>query len=259
MLIEKNEPVVYRKRQWAKNANHFPASSSSRERLNQILLTLAKVSKGSSSQQGLSLFECLIGIVVIAVVITSFTPAIFIAVATRIQNRRAEQAIQLAQAEVDRVRRTMEQGVYTTSDLPPQGSQANNTFRLESGPGSTARLRANQVYSSSASTGVTMDVNGDGTDDFIVQTYRSPGVRNNLNQLMAFNMGVRVYAISAQQNFGRLETRQASLAFSTALGQQQRRPLAVMYTSVIRSDVRISLQCYHEFLNTALPNAQCND
>lgn len=80
------------------------------------------------SEQGFSLLEALISIAVIAVVISSFTPPIFLAVGTRVQNRRAEQAMQLAQAEVDRVRRLVERGQYdnpTSTDpaqkLPPVG------------------------------------------------------------------------------------------------------------------------------------------
>lgn len=259
MLLEKTDRVRCSENQLAKNADSLPAPSHSRVRANQLLMTLAQLSKPSKSQQGMSLLECLIAIVIVAVVITSFTPSIFVAVATRVQNRRAEQALQLAQAEVDRVRRTMERGVYADTNLPPQGSQSNSTFRTESGPSSISTLSANQLYPSSASTAISVDVDGNGTDDFMVQTYRSPGVRNNLNSLIAFNMGVRVYAISARQNLGQLETRQASLAFSTAIGQQQKRPLAVMYTSVVRSDVRTSLQCYHEFLGTAIAGSQCNN
>lgn len=259
MLLRKTDPFGRSENQVVTNAEYFPALPHPGVSKSQLLMTLTKLSKGKNSQQGMSLLECLIAIVVVAVVITSFTPAIFVAVATRIQNRRAEQALQLAQAEVDRVRRTMERGVYADTDLPPQGGQGDRNVQNESGPSSTAPVPANQLYPATSSTGVPVDVNGDGSNDFIVQTYRTPGVRNNQNNLIAFNMGVRVYAISAQQNFGRLETRQASLSFSTALGQQQRRPLAVMYTSVVRSDVRTSLQCYHQFLDGALPNARCDN
>lgn len=259
MLLEKTDRVGRRENQLAKNADNFSPSLHPGVRKTQLLMTLTKVLKAKSSQQGMSLLECLVAIVIIAIVITSFTPAIFVSVGTRIQNRRAEQALQLAQAEIDRVRRTMERGVYTDTDLPPQGSQGDRNVQNEPGPSSTAALPANQIYPTNSSTGVSVDVNGDGINDFIVQSYRTPGVRNNQNSLIGFNIGVRVYAISAQQNFGQLETRQASLSFSTALGQQNRRPLAVMYTSVLRSDVRTSLQCYHQFLGTTIPGAQCNN
>lgn len=255
MLLRKIEPVGCSQNELARRADNLPASPAA----NQLLMTLTKLSKGNSSEQGMSLLECLIAIVIIAVVITTFTPAIFVAVGTRIQNRRAEQALQLAQAEVDRVRRTMERGVYSDIDLPPQGLQGNSTFRTESGPGSTAVLPANQLYPSRASAGVTVDVNGDGTNDFIVQTYRSPGVKNNQSSLIGFNMGVRIYSYLANPNLGNLQTRQGSLGFSTAVGQQKTRPLAVMYTSVVRSDVRTSLQCYHEFLGTPIAGSLCDN
>ncbi|HEY9850625.1 MAG TPA: prepilin-type N-terminal cleavage/methylation domain-containing protein [Leptolyngbyaceae cyanobacterium] len=227
---------------------------------------LAKVSKGNSSEQGMSLLECLIAIVVVTMVITFLTPPIFIAVATRIQNRRAEQAIQLAQGEVDRVRRTVERGSYEDRDLPPQGGVSDNNVKQQAAPSSTVRpedIPNTQSFPSSATQGLLVDVNGDGSDDFIVQTYRTPGVRNNTGRLVGFNIGVRVYTVSIRDNWGLVENppqRSASLKFSTALGQQQRRPLALMYTSVVRSDARTSLQCYHEFLGRPISgNDRCNN
>lgn len=224
----------------------------------RLALALAKLSKANTSpEQGFTLLETLCAIVVISVVIASFTPPIFLAVATRFQNTRAEQALQLAQGEIDRVRRTVERGEYTESDLPPQGSAGDSSVQDQGSPGSTTTLNQNQKYSSSASEGVTVDVNGDGTPDFIVQTYRTPGVRDPEGRLAAFRMGVRVYTYSVARNFGQLENppkKAASLTLTTALGQQRRRPLAAMYTSVVRSDTNTSLCSYQQFLGGNLPD-----
>lgn len=217
---------------------------------NRLTLAVLKLSQGKSSEQGISLLECLMAIVVISVVIASFSPPIFLAVATRVQNRRAEQAIQLAQGEVDKVRRTVEMGSYADRDLPPIGG---GNVRSHSAPGSSEVLRIenNQRYASSAGSSAEIDVNGDRTPDFYVQTYRSPGIQQN-GKTIAFCLGVRVYSASAvRQNFGNLESppqRLASLQMTTAQGSQRRRPLAAMYTSVVHSDSQNSLNSLTTFL-----------
>ncbi|MFB2895259.1 prepilin-type N-terminal cleavage/methylation domain-containing protein [Aerosakkonemataceae cyanobacterium BLCC-F50] len=224
------------------------------------LAILTNLPTKNTSTRGFSLLECLIGIVIIAIVVTAFTPPIFLTVASRIQNRRAEQALQLAQGEIDKVRRTVERGVYndTTEFLPPQSGAPNNNVQQEPAPSSEVTIPADsrQQFSNAASQALAVDVNGDRNFDFIVQTYRTAGVRDTNNRLMAFGMGVRVYAYTARQNFGNLETRAAALTMTTGLGQQQRRPLAVMYTNVVRSDTGISLQCYQQFLGSG--NFRCN-
>ena len=207
-----------------------------------------KSGQKNTSEQGLTLLECLVAIGVIAVVVTAFTPQIFLAVATQVQNRRAEQALQLAQGEVDRVRRTVELGSYNDeTDLPPKGG---SDTKRQSAPSSSTTLQPNKQFSSSPSVGVDIDVNGDGTKDFIVQTFRSPGIERS-GRTTAFDLGVRVYAFTS--NTGTFEnppTSSASLKLTSALGQQQRKPLAMIYTSVAQSDNRNSLCKYRQ-----LPNA----
>lgn len=229
---------------------------------NKLALALLKLSQGKNSEQGISLLECLMAIVVISVVIASFTPPIFLAVATRVQNRRAEQAIQLAQGEVDKVRRIVEVGNYRDTDLPPVGS---SNVRQQGAPGDSRRLEIQrnppELFPSSASSSAAIDVNGDTRPDFYVQTYRSPGVQYSSpsnpdsNRTVAFCLGVRVYSASAiRDNFGTLESppqRLASLQMTTAQGSQRRRPLAAMYTSVVRSDKDYSLEKLKEFLGSS--------
>ncbi|GET40848.1 prepilin-type N-terminal cleavage/methylation domain-containing protein [Microseira wollei] len=198
---------------------------------------LPKQTLKNPSEQGLTLLECLVAIGVVAVVVTAFTPQIFLAVATQVQNRRAEQALQLAQGEVDRVRRTVERGDYKNEDLPPYGE---NNIRQQPAPSSAQALPANQLYSSSPSQGVPVDVNGDGSNDFIVQTFRNPGITRG-TRTVAFDFGVRVYTFTSNMDFENPPQKAASLQLTTAAGQQQRRPLAMIYTSVAQSDNRNSL------------------
>lgn len=209
-----------------------------------LALALLKLSKPNSSQQGISLLECLIAITVISVVISSFTPPIFLAVGTQIQNRRAEQALHLAQGEIDRVRSIAEQQDYENTDLPPVGA---SIVRNQAAPSGTTEDR----NATSATKALLVDVNGDDTDDFVVQTYRSPGVADSNGKIVAFDIGVRVYAAVITQDYSLLENppqRSASLQLTTALGAQKRRPLAVMYTTVTHSDDRNSLCNLQKFL-----------
>ncbi len=86
--------------------------------LRKISLFKKSTTNSKTKAQGFTLVESLMGIVVISVVAVVITPPIVISTATRVQNRRAEQAMQLAQAEVDRTRVFVEQGGNYTAKLP---------------------------------------------------------------------------------------------------------------------------------------------
>ena len=185
------------------------------------------------SEQGLTLIETLMAIVVIAIVITASTPPILLAVATRIQNRRAEQAMQIAQQQIERVRLIVDQGNYTNSDLPPAASITDpddiNTVGAPTAPCS----------SSCTATQASRE------DDFLVQVFRvAPG---GSDPVVAFRMGVRVYSPAAE--LGNLGTRPASLQMTNALGEQTRFPLAVIYADLARGDVTGTLDSYREFVD----------
>jgi prepilin-type N-terminal cleavage/methylation domain-containing protein len=206
-----------------------------RYRLNTPNLAFAKALflKEKPSEQGLTLLECLVAIIIVAVIISAITPPIFLVVATRVQNRKADQAQQLAQAEVDRVRRLVERGNYTRDKLPPSVGGVRNL--------STVSAPANPTWNR------IVDINGDGKQDFVVQTFRNDGIANpnNPTQPVAFTVGVRVYAFFAGQTF---ETKRASLGMTTAEGSQRRRPLVVLYNDVALNDNQNSLNSYRQFL-----------
>ncbi len=63
-------------------------------------------------QQGFTIIESLMAIIVVTILLVGITPPIFLVVGTRVQNQRAEQAMQLAQLEIDRVRVLMERGDF---------------------------------------------------------------------------------------------------------------------------------------------------
>ena len=63
--------------------------------------TLAGRSQQANAESGLTLIECIVAIVIISVVGVAITPPLFLATAARVQTNRAEQAVQIAQGEVD--------------------------------------------------------------------------------------------------------------------------------------------------------------
>ena len=220
-------------------------------------ITFFKKSKTNSkirTEQGFTLVESLMGIVVISVVAVVITPPIVISTATRVQNRRAEQAMQLAQAEVDRIRVFVEQGGDYSAKLPPilTGTIANGNVAAVAAPTSFVATRTLADVSTEA---FGVDVDNDSQIDYYVQTFRD----NDTNvivagTLVAFQMGVRVYSKVAKVDSLQTPPQPASLQFTTSSGSQQFRPLAVVYTTIARSDARISLDKYRQYLSSPSPS-----
>lgn len=206
-------------------------------------------------EQGFSIIESLMALIVVTIIGVAITPPIFIAVATRVQNQRAGQAMQLAQRQVDKIRILSEKGRYDTSDLPPlpSGSDADKDAKDVGVPTSFIT----SCPSAASSDACPVDVNGDNRTDFFVQTFRTKQkIYGTSAQVVAFQMGVRVYAAVAQGQSG-LKTTQASLKFTTEQGNQRKYPLAVMYTAVVRSDLKDSLTEYKSFLCAGSTTPPC--
>ena len=186
-----------------------------------------------STESGLSLIECLMAIVVIALTGAMMLPPLFVASATRVQNRRAEQALQLAQGEVERVRALVTQKRQNAGNLP----RVANAVNLSSVPApnvaptktravtSACTSSANQQTEPTEPLGIILDA--DCNPDFLMQVFRTQGDNNQ------FELGVRVYSSSALGNIGNgLQTEEASLKYSTGTGNQKVFPLAVIYTDI---------------------------
>lgn len=223
---------------------------------------------GHSSEQGLTLIESLVAIVVISITLVAITPPIFFATATRIQNRRAEQGLALAQGEVERVRTIVERGQYFDTDLPAPvtGALSNANpappttaltgLRTVSRPNGTACPEAAPSAQSSLTQYVRVDVDGDCTADFLVQTFRTAGTSiqstdnagNTTNLSVGFTMGVRVYSVLAEANLraGRAETAQASLRMTSGQGGFRLRPVSVLYSTVVKNSNSQGLSSYRE-------------
>jgi type II secretory pathway pseudopilin PulG len=192
--------------------------------------------KKNSSEQGLTLIECLMGILILTSILVGIAPPLGIVVATRVQNRRAEQAQQLAQAEIDRVRILVEQRAYTAEDLPGVGTGAPTVIRSKLRSPASCGNEDNQNVN--ANELVQVDVNGNCEADFLVQSIRNDdGPRvSSTRPPGRFTMTVRVYTASARSNITSLQTQQASLKLAGGEGSQRTNPLAVVTTEIFSLD-----------------------
>ncbi|MBD1871135.1 type II secretion system protein [Leptolyngbya sp. FACHB-671] len=217
-------------------------------------------SRFGSSEQGVTLLECLVAISVIALLGAMITPPLFVAAATRVQNRRAEQAFQLAQSEVDRIRALVARGQHQVDNLPvvvdsleandadppttPSSflKSINETCNTYEGQ----QIPANQV--------LPIDITGDADcePEFLMQVYRTRSP-NEVTEAagrpdyrpLNFDVGIRVYSVRAEDNLGSLSAEPASLQFTTGEGNQRERPLAVLNSAFKWSDQSGALCNYH--------------
>jgi type II secretory pathway pseudopilin PulG len=214
-----------------------------------------------SANQGLTIMECLVAILLIGLTTAMITPPLIVATATRVQNRRAEQALQLAQDEVDRVLTLVQQGQHKGSVLPdPVGNITNlrdgvpaptrlNTQYLKSARrnGCVGKTAYNYQVVIPSGEALPVDVDGDCEEDFFVQVFRSTGVFTEGEASKAvvgdrrpakFDLGVRVYSKLAEKNLstGNLDTEPASLQLTEGQGKQASNPLVVVYRPIIWSE-----------------------
>ena len=224
-----------------------------------------------TSEQGLTLIECLIAVFVTGLMVSLITPPIFIAVASRAQSRRAEQALQIAQGEVDRIRVMVARSKHTVTDLPGVVTGNLRSVPPPSGviPGIKSAQVCNPRYDNAPiapNSAVQIDVDGDCNPDFFMQVFRTAGsisaeqtAANVVNpgsaKPTAFQLGVRVYSILAKPALGSLANppEPASLGLVNGEGGQRSRPLAVLYTPFSWSDQRGALCAYQQGNNSLCP------
>lgn len=236
-------------------------------------LLLAFTSSIARPDQGLTLLECLVAIVVIALMASLITPAVVISVASRVHSQKAEQALEVAQGEIDRVRLLVERGNYTVNDLPSTAAvieddaafstaatlDANASIYLPSKvPGPQANLLASVPVSEYGAREV--DVDGDGTPDLAIQAFRNEGILDGENLPVAFYMGVRVYDVAAFDGTARtLSSTPARLGVIGSDGNRSEQPLAVLYTNIVKSDNEVSYCDYIKFMgSTPSSTFECN-
>lgn len=186
----------------------------------------------------------------IGLTIAMVTPPLLIATASRVQTRRAEQAMQIAQGEVDRISTLVQQGNHRTDALPAVVGNLSG----QAGPTSLANAMitsraqactpAPPTAPVTATQAVQIDVDGDCQPDFFMQTFRTAGLFTQAEQSggrapaarrpAQFDLGVRVYSIVARRNLSAgLKTEPASLRITSGQGNQASNPMAVIYRPVI--------------------------
>jgi prepilin-type N-terminal cleavage/methylation domain-containing protein len=235
--------------------------------LGRVLLQMAKrdtsqlreqtLQQAQTTEQGVTLLECLVAISVIAILGAMIGPPLVFTAATRLQNQRAEQAFQIAQAEVDRIRVLVARGDHTPANLPPvvasldaalAPTTVSTTMRSIDAACNTYRgqqVPVNQLLQ--------IDTTGKDPDgvcraDFLMQSYRTnnnPSIPDADDRPVDFSVGVRVYSARARASLGSLTTRPASLRFTSGEGDyaqdpdggaSQKGPLAVFDSNLIWTD-----------------------
>ena len=220
-----------------------------------------------SSKAGLTLLESLVAIVIVAITLATITPPIFLATATRIQSRRAEQANQIAQGEIDRIRTLVERQDYTLNTIP---AAIGNDVRGYTAPGgvntgvllSAGQCRSGTKYPNpdpnanpaAADQLIPVDIDGDCIADYAMQVFRSNGcIPVELATLptppapFAFDIGVRVYHYVPGQNrsYGneRASLRLTGGRNDLSVNDNRLNPLQTIYTRAVRPNSRNSMEC----------------
>ena len=246
--------------------------------------------RGQNAQQGLTIMECLVAVMLIGITIAMVTPPLLIATASRVQTRRGEQAQQVAQDEVDRINTLVQRGLHRGDSLPAVAiaesnpgtpnrlnsvgppstlSQYFETTRTADCPGTT-RYNNQQLAVSQA---LPIDVDADCVADFYIQVIRSagsytaaenPATSSKTAQTARparFDLGVRVYSALAQGNLtlGRLTNPPvpASLGLTIGQGQQATNPLSVVYKTLSWGE-RSEVLCQYATQATRAVLSGCN-
>lgn len=215
-------------------------------------------SKSCERNGGLTLLECLVAIAMIGVSTATIAPVMLFSVATRVQSQKAEQALQLAQLEIDTIRVEVERGNNAFVSSYPKTLETEDDIAETDAPENVYSALTTDPKDARAA-----DIDDDGEDDFAIQVFRTEGVLDPNGDPMAFRVGVRVYDVDAVRNnpSSALLTDQASLAFTSGEGQRGLRPLATLYTDIVSGDRDLSLCNYREYIDSfsSAPAANVND
>lgn len=213
-----------------------------------------KPPSSTGSISGLTLIECLVAIALMGLTSAVIAPVMVFSVATRVQSQRAEQALQIAQGEVENVRLMMERGNDISTVLghypdPIANPASTTTIAATDGPTSYNTGANKYQFTSDYQTAKLVNIDDDAEDEFAVQMFRTVGVGS---PPVAFEVGVRVYDIRAftGSDGGPLSADPASLSFTSGEGQRGNQPLAVIYTDIFKGDRDDALCEYREHLNS---------
>ncbi|WP_254567829.1 prepilin-type N-terminal cleavage/methylation domain-containing protein [Oscillatoria sp. HE19RPO] len=212
------------------------------------------------TEQGLTLIESLTAVVILGISVVAISPPIALSIAARVRAHRAQQAMQLAQGEVDRVRLLVEnlgpgKTVLTSIEgsLPPDRGNIKPQNVPVVAPPSTIK----PCHENLSAEWCSVHLDEDNQWDMAIQRFRtytqpeqnSTG-QNTGRNLAAFILGVRVYT-RASIDAGNLSTQTpigtASLALSAA-SSQGGLPLAASSVPIVKSDSASAFDNYNRLL-----------
>lgn len=199
-----------------------------------------------AKNSGLTLLECLVAISVIGLSSALIAPVMLFSVATRVQSQKAEQALQLAQLEIDSIRVEVERGDYKKFI---EGYPKTPKSVIEISQTDVPTILDSKLSSTNEKVAKIVDIDKDTKPDFAIQVFRTGGVNAADGTPRVFRVGVRVYDYNAvKKNSGSLLKEKASLSFTSGEGQRGLRPLAILYSDVTSSDQQLSLCNYRSYL-----------
>lgn len=211
------------------------------------------------TEEGLTLIESLAAVVILGISVVAISPPIALSIATRVRAHRAQQAMQLAQGEIDRVRVLVEnigpgKTVLTSIEgsLPPD----RGNLKPQNVPVTTPNP-TKACHESLSDEWCYVHLDEDNQWDMAIQRFRTytqqgkdPEGKETGQNLAAFIFGVRVYT-RASIDAGNLATETpietASLALSAATSQSTL-PLAASSVPIVKSDSASAFQTYNELL-----------
>ncbi|MDS3860622.1 hypothetical protein RIF25_07335 [Thermosynechococcaceae cyanobacterium BACA0444] len=135
--------------------------------------------------------ECLLAVAVTGILLAGLAPPLFILQATRVQNARIEQAVTIAQGEIDDigVKIALGKAQFTsesafTAVLPPVSTASS--LNSQAPPTTTQTC---SIMPTSATVGCIRTL---GSQEYVVQQFRTAGTATR--DFSNFNMQVRVYS-----------------------------------------------------------------
>ncbi|AFY40746.1 hormogonium polysaccharide secretion pseudopilin HpsB [Nostoc sp. PCC 7107] len=229
-----------------------------------------KVKSAESGEDGFTIIESLIALLIVAILMTAIAPALVISFATRVQARRVELASQSARAYIDGIK-AGSINVPNQVVLLNEVNSTNKTFNSQRGtfsgvaaPSSTwtACTSPTNGYCQNGSAPTTtttslycIDRDGGGctstsTRDFVIQAFRSTTATTlsvaNDDATKGYLLGVRVYRADAFTGTGSLKTMKANNSkartFTGGLGDRQT-PLIEIVTEVASQQTKFDDYC----------------
>ncbi|WP_414754899.1 hormogonium polysaccharide secretion pseudopilin HpsB [Anabaena sp. CCY 9910] len=189
-----------------------------------------------SSEQGFTIIESLVAILVVGILLVAIAPVLSLSVATRVQSRRVELASQAARSYIDAVR--------TKLVAVPSGPTTATTLSAFAAPTATGTLTCTANSYCTAPTPPTgsslycldLDNSGGCTNnsvaDMIVHAFRP----NNNDSTQGYALGIRVYRADAFRTSATLlkntSTTRATQRTYTPGGGQRTAPLLEMTADI---------------------------